>query len=496
MHYSSIDALPPGFTDAEAASVESLRTAWVDQRQMLEKSGALGDFNARLIRRWAIETGVIERIYSLDRGTTNILVEHGLDAALIEHGASDMPAAELVTILNDHRHAAEFVMDHVSKQRRLSLHFIKSLHDMLTSHQEMVEAQDQFGNRLQVPLRRGEWKLLPNNPTRPDGRLHEYCPPIKVQDEMDRMLELYAALEAQGASAVVRASWLHHRFTQIHPFQDGNGRVARALTAYVFVQSDCFPIVVDRDMRARYIDALEAADNGDVRPLVRLFAMLQKREIEEALSLAETTQLAAPHDSGGALRQQLLQALRDRAREKREAVTVQRKAVLTKGQNLFDVILKPTAEEFATDLSAVVENELDGSTVRLEESSIDRQHYFKTQIVSVAQREGYYCDLETFHRWIRIRTQHRDEEESKVNEIVFSIHSVGRQFTGVLALSAYFATRFLDETGQSKTLDPHPLADRSLTFSYPEDDANIHERTREWLEGVINLGIEHLRRSL
>ena len=34
----------------------------------------------------------------------------------------------------------------------------------------------------------------------------------------------------------VEAAWLHHRFTQIHPFQDGNGRIARALATLIFVK--------------------------------------------------------------------------------------------------------------------------------------------------------------------------------------------------------------------------------------------------------------------
>ena len=38
-----------------------------------------------------------------------------------------------------------------------------------------------------------------------------------------------------------------------------------------------FPLVVTRDDRTRYIDALELADQGDLSPLVQLFAQLQKR---------------------------------------------------------------------------------------------------------------------------------------------------------------------------------------------------------------------------
>ena len=42
----------------------------------------------------------------------------------------------------------------------------------------------------------------------------------------------------------MEAAWLHHRFVQIHPFQDGNGRIARALSTLIFVKAGWFPLVV------------------------------------------------------------------------------------------------------------------------------------------------------------------------------------------------------------------------------------------------------------
>lgn len=496
MAYERITPLPYGVTDREAVSVESLREAWIEQRNSLVESGALGSFNDRLIRRWAIETGMIERIYALDRCTTEILVAQGLRAALIEHGASDLPAAELATILNDHREAAAYVIDHVAGDVGLSLHFVRSLHGLLTRHQADIEAEDQFGRLMHVPLLRGQWKELPNNPRRPDGTIHEYCPPALVQKEMEALIQLHGELAGMDVPAVIRAAWSHHRFTQIHPFQDGNGRVARALAMFVFVKDEGFPIVVDRDVRTDYIDALERADAGELQPLVRLFARLEKKELETALSLSETAVVRPGPIGGATMREKLLEALRDRARDKRESVSARRKGVVEKGLKAFASVAKPAARELCVAVNEILRTELPGSRIDLQQSGTGTRHYFKTQVVAIAQREGYYCDLDTLHEWLRLRSQRPGDAETSVSEIVVSLHSVGRQFTGVLALTAYYATRFLDEDGRSVTLQPHPLASRSLTFSYLEDQANIEARIDEWLGKALNLGIEHLRRSL
>jgi hypothetical protein len=87
----------------------------------------------------------------------------------------------------------------------------------------------------------------------------------------------------------VEAAWLHHRFTQIHPYQDGNGRVARALASLLFIKAGWFPAVVTREDRGAYIDALEVADENDLRSLISFFIQLQKRALFEAMrTLTET----------------------------------------------------------------------------------------------------------------------------------------------------------------------------------------------------------------
>jgi hypothetical protein len=163
------------------------------------------------------------------------------------------------------------------------------VHAALLFHQDTATVVDQFGV-FETELLKGRYKQRPNNPTRPDGSPHEYCPPEHVEAEMDRLITMHAEHEARGVPVEVEAAWLHHRFAQIHPYQDGNGRVARALASLVFLKPGWFPVVVTRDDRPRYIDALEVADEGDLRSLIALFVDVQKRALFQATQIAADTQ--------------------------------------------------------------------------------------------------------------------------------------------------------------------------------------------------------------
>ncbi|WP_254444837.1 Fic family protein [Anabaena sp. UHCC 0187] len=170
------------------------------------------------------------------------------------------------------------MFDFVGGQRNLSTSYIKQLHQVLTQNQDNTEALvPSTGEIIRVSLISGDWKRQPNNPIRPNGIIHEYCPPEQVASEMDRLIELHHQHRNQQIPPEVESAWLHHRFTQIHPFQDGNGRVARCIASLVFIQAGWFPLVLTRDDRADYIAALEQADQGDLSKLINLFAKSQKQ---------------------------------------------------------------------------------------------------------------------------------------------------------------------------------------------------------------------------
>ncbi|MBK9266481.1 MAG: Fic family protein [Polyangiaceae bacterium] len=279
--------LPTNVDDLARPELRALETLWTSSRAELERLGSWQNFWDRMTRWWAIETGVIEGIFDISLGVTRTLVEQGLLASLIPHGESSRPAREVIEILGDHREALDMVLDVVSGTRSLSVGWIKELHALICRHQETADAVTPLGQKVRIPLPKGAFKQRPNSVELPNGEMHEYCPPEHVAMEMENLVALYKQIPE--ALPEVRAAWLHHAFTQIHPFEDGNGRVARALASIDFIRARLFPLLIERQQRDQvYVPALIAADKGDLGPLVQLFTARQERMVRKAISEAET----------------------------------------------------------------------------------------------------------------------------------------------------------------------------------------------------------------
>ena len=262
---------------------------WHDARARLQSPAVdrtlLDIWLRERVRAFAIETGQIEGLYTFRRGVTEQLIAEGFEgvraAHAVEPGLSDRT---LKGLLEDQHAAVELVFEAAAGRRRLSHHAMASWHQLLTRHQEhAVGVRD--GRRVPITLRRGDYKVRPNNPRRPDGVVHEYCPPEQTRSEMDRLLEMHHAHAGRRLPAEVEAAWLHHRFVRIHPFQDGNGRVARLLMAYVFARHGEFPPVIGIEQRDEYIANLEDADRGDLRPFVEYLADLATASTASAIRI-------------------------------------------------------------------------------------------------------------------------------------------------------------------------------------------------------------------
>ncbi|MCX8501803.1 MAG: Fic family protein [Alphaproteobacteria bacterium] len=283
---TGIVAISPAAAEAIAPrETKMLVEGLAREAERLKGTAALQAFNDRLRREWSLETGLIEGLYILDRGTTTTLIERGFDPRYIRHGTSDKPAEQVIETLNDHQSVLDGLYDLIKGNRAITTSYIKELHSQLTRSQSTTTARDSMGQLHEIPLRRGEWKIQPNRPVR-DTTTYAYAPPEQTGSEMDRLVSEYHRLESLKLDPIVTAAWLHHRFTQIHPFQDGNGRVVRALVTLVLIRAGLTPFIVTSKQRGDYLDALEAADR-DPSPegLSSLIALIRDRCISDYSTL-------------------------------------------------------------------------------------------------------------------------------------------------------------------------------------------------------------------
>lgn len=471
----------------DLSDVASLHAAWQETKSRLLKSSPenLKLFSERLARFWSIETGILERVYDIDRGTTQVLIEQGFIAGLIERGNGNGDPDRLIRILRDHKAAVDLIQDCVANSRNLSIGLIHELHAIITRHQHIVNGEDQFGNPVTFELKHGTFKDHPNNPKRPDGSIHEYCPPIHVASEMEKLVNWYS--ESAGLHPVLLAAWLHHRFTQIHPYQDGNGRVARALANLVLVKSELFPIVVTRDHRVAYINALEKADSGDIRSLVRMFARIQKKTILEAVSVPADTKAMTQvvGDVTEAIAGKLRRRKEEKARKLRKVNSVAEGLQRAARKHLEILAQDVKAKLNSTAQLGLGVQVLPGGPGFSYHDS-PTEHWYHFQVVKSARESNQRVNFEEAHYFIRTRLSGKNIPW--LTHVV-SFHHVGQELTGVIEVTAFAEISYRNSDEEMPGTEHLPCMDKPFTITFQDESWNLTEQFLQWVDECFALAV-------
>ena len=468
----------------DLGDMRPLYDTWDTSRERLQNSSkkSLGLFTDRLIRRLSVETGILERLYDLDRGTTEALVTKGFAEELVTRASTDIEPSKLIDILRDQEAAIQLVMDCVAGNRPLTTAVIHELHVILTNHQDTTRAIDQFGKSLDIPLLKGQYKQQENNPKRPDGSVHEYCPPMHVQSEMDRLLELTS--ECADEDPVILSAWFHHRFTQIHPYQDGNGRVVRAVTTLLLVQAGLLPLVIDRDLRVEYIESLEHADHADLTPLASLFARLERNAILQALSVDADAEIEQQRKLTSAVIQSLAAKFSRRRREKDSAlrqVNDVAVALRARARNM----IQSAIDEIGRPLSQIGRPDLflqDGGPDK------DNAHWYRYEVIKSGKESGKFINFDEAHYFNKCTL--RVGRERLV--LVVSFHHVGRELSGVMEATA-FANLESYENSEDRDVVSHDFFLCSLepfVFAHQSDSDKLADAFDKWLDAAIAIAIK------
>ncbi len=232
---------------------------------------------------WIYNSNAIEGS-TLTLRETQLILEHGLTIG----GKSLREHFEVI----NHREAINYVERLVERDSPITAHDIRQIHQLVLAKIEDASA----GQYRQVAVRiAGAGHIPPES--------------WQVPSLVDDLIQWLSSHEALAIHAIARAAIAHHKFVEIHPFIDGNGRTGRLLLNLLLFKDGYPPAVIEKANRKQYYKVLSEADADHPKNLVNFVARACERSlrlsveasrvvtkkpvlVEQWISLAEATQSA------------------------------------------------------------------------------------------------------------------------------------------------------------------------------------------------------------
>lgn len=224
---------------------------------------------------WNYHSNAIEG-NTLTFGETRLFLLHGLTA-------KGKPFKDYLDI-KGHNEAISYLQEMVRQQVPLTEAVIRELHKILLVEPYEMDAVTPDGQPTKRLIVLGEYKSQPNHVRTKTGEMFFFAEPHETPAKMGDLMAWYRSeLEKKELHPLLIASTFHYRFVRIHPFDDGNGRMARLLMNLILMQTGYVPIVIGLDIKeSEYFPALVEADTTNNLSLLH---QLISRELIHSLRL-------------------------------------------------------------------------------------------------------------------------------------------------------------------------------------------------------------------
>ena len=265
-------------------TLEKALEAWLQLQPLTE------DNRNRLSRRFTIDFNYNSNHIegnTLTYGQTEILLLFGkvIGEANVKD-VQDMTASNV---------ALKMVNEEIQlKEMPLTQHFIRTLHRTLLREDYTVHRNLPGGVQTSYIVHAGQYKTRPNSVITRYGDRFDYASPEETPALMTDLVDWYNHAEQEGKlSPVELAALFHYRYIRIHPFEDGNGRIARLMVNFILARHGYPMIVVRSRNKSEYLEALHSADlvvgsepnKGahaslqEIGPFMKYFRSLVAREV-------------------------------------------------------------------------------------------------------------------------------------------------------------------------------------------------------------------------
>lgn len=103
-----IEDLPDDWESLCRVDLQAVHRQWIADISLIKDEDKLHRFQEQLALQWAVETGIIERLYKIDRGVTLQILQAGMEA-LGQFHARGLLTANAQALNKDQREALEML---------------------------------------------------------------------------------------------------------------------------------------------------------------------------------------------------------------------------------------------------------------------------------------------------------------------------------------------------------------------------------------------------
>ncbi len=192
----------------------------------------------------------------LTYGETKTFLLHGITA-------NGKPLKDHLEI-KGHNEALLLLEDIIKEDRNITENFIRELHVLILKESYYNKSVSTSGQIIERKIEVGKYKTQPNHVLTQTGEIHYFANPEETSAKMFDLIEWYKKINNDiNVHPLNTASLFHYKFISIHPFDDGNGRLARILMNLILMQNGYPPVIIKTEKKEDYYRALQSADGGD-----------------------------------------------------------------------------------------------------------------------------------------------------------------------------------------------------------------------------------------
>ena len=199
--------------------------------------------------------------------------------------------------MQGHNEAIKWLEEIIKNERPLTESFIRELHKLILVEPYEVPAQTPDGKPSTRMITIGQYKSVPNHVKTITGEIFYFATPEETPAKMSDLMKWYNTEAANPASnPILLAIEFHYRFIRIHPFDDGNGRMARLLMNFILMKYGYPPAIVKTQDKENYFAALRQADAGELAYFFDYVTSLVNHSLELMIRGAKGENIDEPDD--------------------------------------------------------------------------------------------------------------------------------------------------------------------------------------------------------